>query len=90
LCHPTQLQFVRHYAQRVDRPDTSLPPVKLFRHYKGGEYAVIGEGIHTETEEDLVFYYSTEDQKLYARPRDMFNSDVEWEGETLKRFTPIE
>ncbi|WNR79415.1 DUF1653 domain-containing protein [Bacillus velezensis] len=27
-----------------------------FRHYKGGLYKVIGEAIHTETEEKLVIY----------------------------------
>ncbi|MGF9745687.1 DUF1653 domain-containing protein [Bacillus velezensis] len=27
-----------------------------FRHYKGGLYKVIGEVIHTETEEKLVTY----------------------------------
>ena len=61
---------------------------KRHTHYKGGKYVVIGEGIHTETEEDLVFYYSADDLKPYARPKDMFNSDVEWNNKIVKRFTP--
>jgi hypothetical protein len=60
------------------------------RHYKGDEYAIIGEGIHTETEEELVFYYRISDLELFARPKEMFYSDVEWNGETVKRFTPID
>ena len=72
------------YVESVSTP-------RKFRHYKGGLYAVIGEGIHTETEENLVFYYDASDAtKFYARPKEMFYSDIEWEGETKKRFTPIE
>lgn len=39
----------------------------LYKHYKGGLYRVIGEGIHTETSEELTFYLSCETGKLYAR-----------------------
>lgn len=69
---------------------TELQPVKYYQHYKGGIYAVIGDGIHTETEEELVFYYSTESLKLYARPKNMFYSSVpstKLKGRTVKRFT---
>lgn len=64
----------------------TLPPPQKMTHYKGGEYAIIGEGIHTETEEELVFYYCLKDLKLYARPKEMFYSDVEYNGVTMKRF----
>ncbi|AWD89935.1 DUF1653 domain-containing protein [Bacillus sp. EKM601B] len=59
-----------------------------FRHYKGGLYKVIGEVIHTETEEKLVTY---EDQYgvLWARPKEMFFGKVVVEGKEIKRFTKI-
>lgn len=60
-----------------------------FRHYKGGLYKVIGEVIHTETEEKLVTY---EDQYavLWARPKEMFFGKVIIDGKEAKRFTKID
>lgn len=60
-----------------------------FRHYKGGLYKVIGEVIHTETEEKLVTY---EDQYavLWARPKEMFFGTVIIGGKKIKRFTKID
>ncbi|WP_328700202.1 DUF1653 domain-containing protein [Bacillus velezensis] len=60
-----------------------------FRHYKGGLYKVIGEVIHTETEEKLVTY---EDQYavLWARPKEMFFGKVIVDGKEIKRFTKID
>ncbi|WP_326969127.1 DUF1653 domain-containing protein [Bacillus atrophaeus] len=59
-----------------------------FKHYKGGLYKVIGEVIHTETEEKLVTY---EDMYgiLWARPKDMFFGNVIIDGKEIKRFTKI-
>ena len=34
----------------------TIAPTATHQHYKGGLYRVIGEGIHTETQEELVFY----------------------------------
>ena len=34
-------------------PDT---PLGLYRHYKGGEYEVLGVARHSETQEPLVVY----------------------------------
>jgi len=63
---------------------------KHYRHYKGGMYTVIGEGIHTETEEALVFYRADADSKLYARPRDMFYGELEYDGKVVKRFRDVD
>lgn len=59
-----------------------------FRHYKGGLYKVIGEVIHTETEEKLVTY-EDKDGTLWARPKDMFFGTVIFNGKEVKRFTKI-
>ncbi|MGG1363536.1 DUF1653 domain-containing protein [Bacillus velezensis] len=59
-----------------------------FRHYKGGLYKVIGEVIHTETEEKLVTY-EDQDGVLWARPKEMFFGKVVVDGKEIKRFTKI-
>ncbi|MEO7121532.1 MAG: DUF1653 domain-containing protein [Lacisediminihabitans sp.] len=63
----------------------------LYRHYKGNLYEVIGVAHHSETEEPLVVYralYGT--QGLWVRPFDMFTSEVEVDGQCLRRFAPAE
>ncbi|OIR59822.1 hypothetical protein BLL41_18435 [Bacillus sp. FMQ74] len=59
-----------------------------FRHYKGGLYKVIGEVIHTETEEKLV---TNEDMDgiQWARPKDMFFGKIVVDGKEVNRFTKI-
>lgn len=63
-----------------------------YRHYKGGEYEVIGVGRHSETLEEMVVYRALYDSlefgknSLWVRPKSMFESDVEVEGKTMKRF----
>jgi hypothetical protein len=59
------------------------------RHYKGGYYRVIGEALHTETEEVLVIYEHVWPHKpsLFARPKEMFCGTLD---DGTLRFTPIE
>ncbi len=66
-----------------------------YKHYKGGTYEVIGLGQHSETLEELVIYKSVDSptgefHELWARPRAMFEVEVEIEGEMVKRFTLVE
>ncbi len=42
-----------------------------YRHFKGGEYEVFSEAVHTETGEELVFYQDSKG-KSWARPKGMF------------------
>ena len=58
----------------------------LYRHYKGDEYIVWGQGFHTETGEPLVFYMSIRDGKSWARPASMFIETVKMEGKSIPRF----
>ena len=61
-----------------------------YRHYKGNEYEVIGIAKHTETEELLVVYFSVKNpEQLWVRPLDMFNEEIELNGDRVKRFFKI-
>lgn len=48
-----------------------------YRHYKGGEYRVLGVAKHSETHEELVVYVSLKDGGLWVRPLDMFLEEVD-------------
>ncbi len=59
----------------------------IYKHYKGGEYRILNEVINTETKEPLVVYQDTSDEKkIWARPKKMFLSEVEVAGEKKLRF----
>ncbi len=61
-----------------------------YKHYKGNVYEVIGIAKHSETQEEFVVYralYGNND--LWIRPREMFESDVEINGQKVKRFEII-
>ena len=63
---------------------------KRYRHYKGNEYEVLYIATHTETEEGLVIYRALQDpEKVWARPRAMFEEEIEIDGKMMPRFTPI-
>ena len=62
---------------------------KNYRHYKGGLYKVISIAVHTETDEVLVVYQGVDNNKVWARPRDMFEDTVEIDGKIINRFTQL-
>ena len=68
--------------------------VKLgkYRHFKGGEYEVLGVGKHTETLEEFVVYrpVGVQDKVLSIRPVTMFLQEVDRDGYTGPRFTKID
>ena len=58
-----------------------------YRHYKGGEYEVLGVARHSETDEPLVVYRPLYgDGGLWVRPRAMFLETVTHNGEPVPRF----
>ena len=58
-----------------------------YRHFKGGEYEVIGVGRHSETLEELVVYRALYgEQGLWVRPAAMWNEMVERDGKRFPRF----
>ena len=66
-----------------------LPATKLgrYRHYKGGEYEVVGVARHSETLEALVVYRPLDGaRELWVRPHAMFFSEVTVDGVVQPRF----
>lgn len=61
-----------------------------YRHFKGGEYEVLGIALHSETQEEMVVYRALYgDKKVWVRPKSMFSDTVEREGKTYYRFEKI-
>lgn len=65
-------------------------PTGRYRHYKGGEYEVIGAARHSESLEPLVIYRPLyNDSGLWVRPHAMFFGDIEAGGKMQPRFARI-
>ena len=63
----------------------------LYRHYKGGNYQVIGVARHSETDEQLVVYRCLYDNdSLWVRPLTLFLETVLIDGCTVPRFERCE
>ena len=69
-----------------------LPPTPLgrYRHYKGGEYEVIGAARHSETLEPLVVYRPLYNASgLWVRPHTMFFETIDLGHGPQPRFVFI-
>jgi len=61
-----------------------------YRHYKGGEYEVLFEARHSETEEPLVVYRALYGEHGYwVRPKAMFGETVVVDGREQPRFALV-
>ena len=55
-------------------------PYEVYKHFKGNLYVVLNVARHTETNELFVVYAATKEmQRIYARPLEMFMSEVDHE-----------
>jgi hypothetical protein len=73
----------RHEARSVELIEST--PV-ICKHYKGGLYTLIGEGLHAETDEKIVVYRSQQDGTIWVRSMDEFYGKVVVDGVTVDRF----
>ncbi len=70
-------------------PLPTTPPGR-YRHYKGGEYEVLGTARDSETLEPLVVYRPLYgDAGLWVRPHAMFFERVLFDGHLQPRFALI-
>ena len=70
-----------------------LPCIALgrYRHYKGGEYEVVGVVRHSESLEPMVLYRPLYNPSgLWVRPYAMFVGDVELDGARVPRFAFVQ
>lgn len=70
-----------------------LPPIALgrYRHFKGGEYEVLGVVRSSETLEPLVLYRPLYGEgAMWVRPYPMFVEQVEVDGVRRPRFAPLD
>jgi len=73
-----------------DLPDLPDTPLGRYRHYKGGEYDVLGAARDSETLAPLVVYRPRYNASgLWVRPHAMFFGDVEIDGQRVRRFEPV-
>ena len=59
--------------------EREVKPGQIYRHFKGTIHKVICIAKHSETKEDLVIYTHEEDNEIWARPLNMFLSEVDHE-----------
>jgi hypothetical protein len=73
-----------------DLPQLPVEPTPgLYRHYKGGEYEVVGVARHSETFEPMVVYRALYGEGgLWVRPAGMWSETVEVGGRAEMRFRP--
>lgn len=71
----------------TDLPPLPSLPLGRYRHYKGGEYEVLGVVRHSETLEPLVLYRPLyNDSGAWVRPFSMFLEPVLHDGQRQPRF----
>jgi hypothetical protein len=59
----------------------------IYEHFKGGRYRLLMVAKHSETEEEMVVYFSFSSGLNFVRPLSMWNEIVEWpNGEKKSRF----
>ncbi len=82
---PCQVRMLA--MSKIHVPEEGALPLGLYRHYKGGEYEVLGVATHSETGDSLVVYRCLYgDYGLWVRPLAMFQESVEMGGEDIPRF----
>ena len=71
-------------------PPLPVLPLGRYRHYKGGEYEVVGVVRHSESLEPMVLYRPLYNRSgSWVRPFAMFVEDVEHEGRRMPRFSVV-
>lgn len=73
-----------------DLPALPATPPGRYRHYKGGDYEVLGTVRHSETLEPLVLYRALYGEGgLWVRPHAMFFEHIRIDGVLQPRFSAL-
>jgi hypothetical protein len=71
-----------------DLPVLIVTKLGFYRHYKGGEYEVVGTVRHSEDLQPMTLYRALYGEHgLWVRPAAMFNETVVIDGVSQPRFT---
>ena len=63
---------------------------QYYRHFKGNVYRVLHIAKHSETLEEMVVYQAMYGERgIWVRPLAMFEEEIERDGKTFRRFSPI-
>jgi len=81
---------VNHPPRSNDLPPLPAIPRGRYRHYKGGEYEVLGTARHSETLEPMTIYRALDGSGLWVRPAAMFVETIDWKGLPQARFAKID
>lgn len=77
--------------ERLTVAAQAVPVGSHWRHYKGGEYVIAGHAIIEATNEVAIIYTSLAHPAVtFMRPLTVWNEQVEWGGQTLPRFHPMD
>lgn len=58
---------------------------RVYKHFKGNYYLVVGTALNTETEEQMIIYKALyEDGQVFARPISSFTEKVERNNQTYR------
>ena len=91
LLHSATVQRSAHAHPMLD--SAPLPAISLgrYRHYKGGDYEVIGVARYSETNEPMVVYRPLYNASgWWVRPHAMFFESVVVDGVCRARFEKVD
>lgn len=70
--------------------DNPLKACGIYRHYKGMDYQLIAQAMHSETLEAMAVYKALYPPfKYYVRPWTMFFEIIEKDGQQIPRFERV-
>jgi hypothetical protein len=85
----TKLTFEELETKLTDARNQVKPGSK-WRHYKGGEYTIKDIVVQEEDNALAVIYQPLAHPDVrFARPLSVWDEAVDWEGQTIQRFTQI-
>ena len=60
-----------------------------YQHYKGGIYEFVCEAKYEPDPAVIMVVYKSADGSIWTRRKDVFFESVEYEGNKMQRFSPI-